>query len=200
MERFWAGLVVGALAGALATWLLMARPWRSDRQPVVQAPADAAPLPAVGKKKPRRGKRGGGGGGGEGEGEGDAPAPVLSASDRERVWRGSAISLPSRSIDMGSDSSARPLESGEIDDTMRRSSQGISSCIEAAVAGAELPGSSIELEMLVSGAGAVQKVRVGAPRWLIEHGFADCASGAARRIRFPATGAPTVVNAPFHLD
>ena len=198
MERFWAGLAVGALAGALATWLLMARPWRSDRQPVVQAPADAAPLPAVGKKKPRRGKRGGGAAGGEGEA--DAPAPVLSASDRERVWRGPAISLPSRSIDMGEGSSARPLESGEIDDPMRRSSQGISSCIESAVAGAELPGTSIELEMLVSGAGAVQKVRVGAPRWLVEHGFADCASAAARRIRFPATGAPTVVNAPFHLD
>jgi hypothetical protein len=198
MERFWAGLVVGVLAGALATWLLMARPWRSADRPVVQAPADAAPQPAAGKKKPRRGKRGGSGS--ASDGELDAPPPVLSASDRERVWRGPSISLPSRSIDMGESSSARPLESGEIDDTIRRSSQGITSCIESALAGAELSGGSIELEMLVSGAGAVQKVRVGAPRWLMEHGFADCASAAARRIRFPATGAPTVVNAPFHLD
>lgn len=196
MGRFWAGLAVGALAGALATWLLMARPWRSGPRPVVQAPADAAPQPVTGKKKPRRGKRGAG----AGDGETDAPAPVLSASDRERVSRGPAITLPSRSIDMGSDSSSRPLEPGEIDDTIRRSSQGITSCIESALAGAELSGGSIELEMLVSGAGAVQKVRVAAPRWLMEHGFADCASAAARRIRFPATGAPTVVNAPFHLD
>lgn len=197
MGRFWAGLAVGVFAGALATWLLMARPWRSGSQPVVQAPADAAPPPATGKKKPRRGKRGGAG---AGAGEADAPAPVLSASDRERVSRGPAISLPSRSIDMSEGSSARPLETGEIDDTIRRSSQGITSCIESALAGAELSGGSIELEMLVSGAGAVQKVRVSAPRWLMEHGFADCASAAARRIRFPATGAPTVVNAPFHLD
>jgi hypothetical protein len=34
----------------------------------------------------------------------------------------------------------------------------------------------------------------------MEHGFADCASSAARRIRFPATGAPTIVNAPYHVD
>lgn len=198
MEKFWAGLAVGAIAGALATWLAMATPWRSAETPVAAAPADAAPAPIAGKKKPRRGKRGGGGGGGDEAGE--APAPVLSAADRERVWRGPAISLPSRSIDMGSDSSARPLESGEIDDVMRRSSQGVTGCIESALAGAELSGGSVELEMLVSGGGAVQKVRVGAPRWLMEHGFAECASAAARRLRFPATGAPTVVNAPFHLD
>ncbi len=194
--RFWQGLVVGALLGALATWLLMARPWRSAEQPsALQAPADAAPAQTPGKKKPRRGKRGGATDDGS-----EQPAPELSAADRERVWRGAALSLPSRSIDMGSESSARPLEAGEIDDTMRRSAQPIMSCIESALAGAQLSGGSVELEMLVSSAGAVQKVRVGAPRWLMEHGFADCASAAARRIRFPATGAPTIVNAPFHVD
>ena len=198
MGRFWAGLAVGALAGALATWLVIARPWRSEQKAAVAAPPDAAPEPVSGKKKPRRGRRGGSA---DGAGsETDAPAPVLSASDRERVWRGAALSLPPRSIDMGQDSSARPLETGEIDDVMHRSSQPIMSCIESALAGAELDGGSVELEMLVSGAGAVQKVRVGAPRWLMEHGFADCASSAARRIRFPATGAPTVVNAPYHVD
>jgi hypothetical protein len=198
MGRFWTGLAVGALAGALATWLVMARPWRSEQKAAVAAPVDAAPEPVTGKKKPRRGRRGGPGDGAGGDV--DAPAPVLSASDRERVWRGGALSLPSRSIDMGQDSSARPLDTGEIDDVMRRSSQPIMSCIETALAGAELAGGSVELEMLVSGAGAVQKVRVGAPRWLMEHGFADCASSAARRIRFPATGAPTIVNAPYHVD
>jgi hypothetical protein len=196
--RFWQGLVVGALFGALATWLVMARPWKSGEQPVVQAPADAAPEPlAPGKKKPRRGRRGGGAGD---EGGAEPPAPELSAADRERVWRGAALSLPARSVDLGSESSARPLEADEINDTMRRSSQPIMSCIESALAGAQLSGGEVELEMLVSGGGAVQKVRVGAPRWLIEHGFAECASPAARRIRFPATGAATIVNAPFHVD
>jgi hypothetical protein len=195
VARFWLGLALGALFGALATWLVMARPWRAGESPVVQAPADAAPAPVAGGKKPRRGKRGGGGVGGADE----APAPVLSPADRERVWRGAAISLPARTVDLGSESNARPLEAGEIDDVMRRSSQPILACIETALAGAELSG-AVELELLVSGAGAVQKVRVGAPRWLVEHGFADCASAAARRLRFPATGAPTVVNAPFHID
>lgn len=194
--RFWAGLAVGALLGALATWLSMARPWRSKQAPAVPAIADAAPVQAAsGVKKPRRGRRGGGGDEGA-----EVPAPVLSAADRERVWRGAALSLPARSVDMGSESSARPLQTDEINDTMRRSSQPIMSCIESALAGAELSGGEVELEMLVSGAGAVQKVRVGAPRWLMEHGFADCASAAARRIRFPSTGAPTIVNAPFHVD
>lgn len=192
--RFWLGLGVGAVVGALATWLAMARPWRSDPKAAAQvAPADAAPEQAAGTKRVRRGKRGGGGG------DPDAPAPVLSASDRERVWRGAAISLPERSIDLGNESSARPLQADEINDTMRRSSEPIMSCIENALAGAELAG-QVELEMLVSGGGAVEKVRVGAPRWLMEHGFADCASAAARRVRFPATGAPTVVNAPYHVD
>lgn len=196
MQRFWLGLALGAAFGALATWLAMARPWRADAGPALAAPADAAPAPvAAGGKKPRRGKRGGAA---AGAGE-EAPAPVLSAADRERVWRGPAISLPDREVDLGSDSSARPLAAGEIDEVMRRSAQPFFACIESALAGAELSG-EVQLEMLVSAAGAVQKVRVGAARWLIDHGFADCASAAARRLRFPATGAPTVVNAPFHID
>ena len=194
--RFWAGLAAGFALGAIVTWLVMARPWRSEDRPVVQAAADAAPEPAPDRKKSRRGKRGGGGGA---EGDLGAPAPVLTSADRERLWRGPAISLPDRSIDLGSESNARPLTTSEIDDVMRRSAQPIMTCIETALAGAELS-SEVELEMLVSGAGAVQKVRVGAPRWLMEHGFADCASSAARKVRFPATGAATVVNAPFHVD
>lgn len=193
--KFWAGLAAGFVLGAIVTWLVMARPWRSEERPVVQAPADAAPEPAPDRKKGRKGKRGGG----TAAADPDTPAPVLTAADLERVWRGPSISLPERSIDLGSESNARPLRADEIDGAMRRSAQPIMTCIESALAGAELQ-SEVELEMLVSGAGAVQKVRVGAPRWLMEHGFADCASAAARRIRFPATGAPTVVNAPFHVD
>jgi len=194
--RFWAGLATGAVLGAILTWLAMARPWRSEDKPTAQAPADAAPELAVSKKKGKRGRRGGGAGA---AGDPEAPAPVLSASDRERVWRGPALSLPERSVDLGNDSEARPLRPDEIDDAMRRSAQPIMTCIETALAGAELS-SEVELEMLVSGAGAVQKVRIGAPRWLMAHGFAECASAAARRVRFPGTGAATIVNAPFHVD
>jgi hypothetical protein len=72
-------------------------------------------------------------------------------------------------------------------------------CIRQSLAGAELSG-EVKLQMLVDPKGGVSKVRLGAPKWLMDHGFADCASSAARRIRFPATGAATVVDAPFHID
>jgi hypothetical protein len=72
-------------------------------------------------------------------------------------------------------------------------------CIRESLAGASLEG-DVKLQMLVTGDGRVSQVRVGAPRWLVEHGLADCASAAARRLRFPATGAPTIVDAPFHID
>jgi hypothetical protein len=191
--RFGHGLAIGAVLGALVTWLAMARPWRSSEEPAAAAPPpDAAPAATASVKKKKRGKRGE-------AGESEAPAPVLSAADREPVWRGPAISLPTRSVDLGSDEDARPLDSGEIDQVLSRSSEPVLSCIKQALAGAELTG-KVELEMLVSGTGAVQKVRVRAARWLLEHGLADCASAAARRVRFPATGAPTIVNAPYHLD
>ena len=124
---------------------------------------------------------------------------VIPAADREMVWRGPAIKAPTRSVDMGSDGEQRPLSNDEIDSTMNDSSSGVLDCIRQALAGGELSG-QVKLEMLVDPKGAVTKVRLGAPKWLMDHGFADCASSAARRIRFPATGAHTVVDAPFHID
>ena len=124
---------------------------------------------------------------------------VITAADREMVWRGAAIKAPTRSVDMGSDGEQRPLSSDEIDSTMQGSSGAVVGCIQQALAGGNLSG-QVKLEMLVDPKGAVTKVRVGAPKWLMDHGFADCASSAARRIRFPSTGAHTVVDAPFHID
>jgi hypothetical protein len=115
------------------------------------------------------------------------------------TWRGAAISLPERSVDMADGQDGRALTASEIDEVMRRSSDPILACIRDGLAGAELTG-KLELELLVGEQGDVQKVRIGAPRWLVTHGAAECATAAARRLRFPATGAPTVVNAPFHID
>jgi hypothetical protein len=53
--------------------------------------------------------------------------------------------------------------------------------------------------MLVTGEGRVTKVRMRAPQYLFAHGFQACARGAAKSLRFPSTGAPTVVTAPFDL-
>lgn len=165
------------------------------------APPDAGALTAgpKGKKKRKKRRAGGAGGGEEWVEETEAPAVVVSAADREMVWRGAAIKAPTRSVDMGSDGEQRPLSSDEIDATMNESSGGVLDCIRQGLAGAELSG-QVALEMLVDPRGAVVKVRVGAPKWLMDHGFSDCAGSAARRIRFPATGAHTVVDAPFHID
>lgn len=195
--RFWQGLAVGVVIGAGATWLAMARPWRGSAAPAAVASPDAgAVVDPVTKKRKRR--RRGGGAPGE-EGTTDAPAPVLSAADREMVSRGPAISVPTKNVDLGGSDDSRPLDSGEINDVIQRSSQPILDCIEQARAGAELRG-EVRLELLVQGDGRPSKVRVSAPRWLIEHGLADCASTAARRWRFASTGAPTVVAAPYHID
>ena len=186
------GLVIGAAVGSAATWAAMARPWRSSAPPAPAA-ADAAPEPDQPerrgrKKRPRRTSTGD-----------EAGPPVLSAADRAMTWRGAAITLPERSVDMADEREGRALTSSEIDEVMRRSSDPILACIREGMAGAELTG-KLELELLVGEQGDVQKVRVGAPRWLMAHGAADCATAAARRLRFPATGAPTVVTAPFHIE
>jgi hypothetical protein len=201
--QFWAGLGLGVVIGAGGTWLAVAKPWRGDEKQVAAAPPDAGAAPVDPKaKKKRKKRRGGGGGGGGGDDwveETEAPAVVVSAADREMVWRGPAIKAPARSVDMGSDGEQRPLSNDEIDATMNRSSGPMLDCIRQALAGAELSG-EVKLQMLVDPGGAVSKVRLGAPKWLVDHGFTDCASSAARRIRFPATGAHTVVDAPFHID
>ena len=189
--RFWLGLAIGLALGAAIGWLATARPWRKAPVPVA-APADAGPEPDRSKKagKKRRPRR-------DGE-TGDAEPPDVPASGRVMAWRGPDISLPARDIDLGSDDSSRPLENDEINGVLARSS-GVVDCIRDSLAGAELHG-QVKLQLLVTGDGVVSQVRVGAPRWLLDHGFADCASASARRMRFPATGAPTIVDAPYHID
>lgn len=192
--RFWIGLAIGLVLGATVGWLATARPWRRAPAPVAE-PVDAGAVPGQPRKSKsgkRRHRRAGDGGD-------DQPAPVVPASGRAMTWRGPSISLPERDLDLGSDDSSRPLDDGEIDAVLQKSSDSMLDCIRESLAGASLEG-DVKLQMLVTGDGRVSQVRVGAPRWLVEHGLADCASAAARRLRFPATGAPTIVDAPFHID
>ncbi len=163
-------------------------------------PIDAG---APAKKKPRR--RGGGGGnpgasaGTETIDLGDEPAPVLTDADRRAVTQGDDVSAGPRSLDMTSSEDARPLSSGEIAQGLAGGAGALEACIANAVAGAELH-ASISLQLLVDGTGRVTKVRVQAPHWLFDHGLYGCMRGAATRLRFAATGAPTTVTAPFSLD
>lgn len=100
---------------------------------------------------------------------------------------------------MGSGDDGRPLDDGEIQSGIASGSAPMIDCIKDATAGAELS-AEVTVQMLVSADGKVGKMRVRAPAWMHAHGLLACARRAGRSFPFPATGAPTVVTAPFHLN
>ncbi len=123
--------------------------------------------------------------------------PVLTAADRMLIWNGGDFGLPTKSIDMSSkDDERRPLTDGEINTGLR--SAGILECVVQAASGTDLQ-ATITVKLLVEGTGRVIKHRVQAPRYLQDHGLPGCVAKAAGRARFAATGAATLVTAPFML-
>lgn len=177
-------------------------PWRTahDAAPVAAAPPPAldAGVPAAPKKK--KGKRtsttSSAGGAVEREVDDDV---VLTDADRKLEWRGDAVATPARTLDMGASDDARPLDDGEIASGVAGGSPAVVDCIKDAAGAAPLSG-QVTLQMLVGGDGKVTKARVRAAVYLHEHGLTACARRAARSFDFPATGAPTVVTAPFYLN
>jgi hypothetical protein len=207
---FVVGLAVGLAVGAGGAYLALERPWSSSAKApsadagVAVASADGG-APAKGKGKGKR-KRGGGGGSGADVGDealaGDEvyePPPVLTAADRAMSWKGDAVSLPPRTIDMAGGDEGRPLDSGEINGVLQSDGDAIVSCIAKARGAAQLE-ADITVKMLVGGDGRVTASRVRAPAYLFDHGLLACAQRAARGLRFPSTGAATVVDAPFELS
>ena len=200
--RFWLGLAIGLALGAVGTYLVLEPPWRGTGGaggPSV-AVGDTADAGVAGKKKGRRKARVGGGG------ASSSPEPfevdediVLTDADRRLEWRGDAVSLPPRTLDMESGDDARPLDDGEIQGGIARGSGPVIGCIKDATAGAAIS-AEVTVQMLVGADGRVGKVRVRAPAWLHEHGLLACARRASRSMPFPATGAATIVTAPYHLD
>lgn len=183
-------------------YLGLRAPWRSAPAPApiaaVEAPVDAGVAPAPGKKK--KGRRV------ATIATAEQPATrevdddvVLTDADRKVEWRGDAISAPARTFDMGGADDARPLDDGEIASGVAGGSRAMVDCIKNAAGGAPLDG-EITLQLLVGADGKVGKVRVRAAAYLHDHGLTACAKKAARRFPFPATGAPTVVTAPFYLN
>lgn len=201
--RFWLGLAIGLALGAVGTYLVLEPPWRgggSGAGPIV-AVADTTDAGVPVKKKGKRKARVGGGGGAGGTQE---PFEVdeeivLTEADKRLEWRGDAVSLPPRTLDMAGADEGRPLDDGEIQSGIAGGSGPVIGCIKDATAGAALS-AQVTLQMLVGADGRVGKVRVRAPQWLHAHGLLACARRAARAMPFPATGAPTVVTAPYHLE
>jgi hypothetical protein len=199
--KFLLGLVTGVALGAVATYLALERPWQAPAKPPPEVavgtppPVDAGPSPRKGKR--RTGRTTTPAGTVERQVDDDL---VLSAADRALEWRGDAVALPPRTIDLGgAGDDGRPLDDGEIQGAVGRGARAMVDCVAGAAGGAPLV-ATITVSMLVGGDGAVQKLRVRAPRYLHEHGLLACARGAARGLPFPATGAPTVVTVPFVLN
>jgi hypothetical protein len=199
--KFGLGLAIGLVLGAGAMYLALEPPWRSaapaPTEPVAAAPVDAGVADA-GKGKKRR--RGGAArpGGATVEREIDDEV-VLTDADRRLEWRGDAVALPPRTYDLTSDAEARPLDDGEISAGVDAGASALIACVTQAIGSAPLTG-EITVQLLVGGDGRVDKLRARAPAYLHERGLVPCLRRAARGLRFAATGAPTVVTAPFTVD
>jgi hypothetical protein len=129
--------------------------------------------------------------------ETEGPAPVvLTAADRAMEWRGDDVSPPPRKLDMTND--ARALDDGEIQRTINSQSAGAQNCVVSSAPNAVLTG-TITVKMVVEADGHVSRSKVQAPHVLFEKGLLPCMKGAIGRMKFPATGMPTLVTMPINL-
>lgn len=192
MNRFLPGMLVGLVLGGGGVYLGLERPWAGGEAATEAEEADAG-APAVTKKpakrKRKKGKR---------RAVADDGEVVLTEAQTKLTWKGDAVALPERAVDMGSAGEGRALSGSEINDVIKRRSGAVIDCISEAAGNAPLK-SAVTLKLLVDGGGAVTKIRVRAPAYLFEHGFYPCARAAASRMTFPATGGFTVVTAPFDI-
>lgn len=191
-------------------YLVLRPPWGGGATPaavdagVAMATPDAGSAKAKPKKRPRgtyTGPRRQGPGSDFSDEETDessGPARiVLTASDRALEWRGENTAI-SRKIDMNAPGDARPLEDGEINSTVSAQTAGVRACVEQGAAGTDLR-ATITIKMVVEGNGKVSRSQLQAPHYLFEKGLLNCAQRALGQIKFPATGAPTVVTFPVNL-
>lgn len=185
-------------------YLALERPWQRGEAQVAAPLVDAGPTQAepAGKKPGKKRRRPTAGRGevaaGEGEVEETAPLIELTAADRKQAWRGPELVLPPAQHDFSKEGAGRSLDDGEISSTVREQSRPILDCMVTAAAGTDLR-ATVTVRMLVDGKGNVTKHRVQAPQYLFDHGMAACVDRAVDKLRFPATGAFTLVTAPFEL-
>ena len=185
-------------------YLGLKQPWRTTAPSVVTtvdapvAPIDGAPTKPAKRPGRNRGKAPAGSHDPVEDNATDETAPpAFTAADRGLLWSGADFGLPTKTVDMGaSGEEGRPLTDGEINAGLRGA--GILECVVQAASGTDLQ-ATITVKLLVNGAGRVGKHRVQAPRYLQEHGLPGCVAKAVGRARFAATGAATMVTAPFVL-
>jgi hypothetical protein len=188
-------------------YLALKQPWQRAALAVEPEEAEVAPAREEPEKKPGRKRRAGKGGGArpdlddrtEADFEETPPPVELTAADRKLVWRGPELVLPPARVDLteGADS-GRALSDGEIGGVVREQGRGVIDCMVTAATGTNLR-ATVTLRLLVDGNGQVTRHRMQAPQYLLDHGMPACVDRAVGRMRFPATGAFTLVTAPFEL-
>lgn len=184
-------------------YLGLEEPWSSHSSEVGTAQVDGGPGDEVADddrgKRGKRGKRSRTSGDGEAALQEIDERISLTAADRKMIWRGPEIAAPDSAVDFGAEGGGRRLNDDEIHGGVQSGQSAMVSCIAEARGQAELA-AKITLKMLVSDRGSVSKVRVQAPSYLLKNGLYECASRSARNMRFPATGAATLVTVPFDLS
>lgn len=122
----------------------------------------------------------------------------LSVADRTMEWRGDDTSLPPQKIDMSNESAARSLSDHEIQSTIEAQSGPLRSCVATSATNTELSG-TMTVKLVVDGNGRVTKAKLSAFRYMFEQGLLSCVRRAVESLRFPATGAPTLVTLPMEV-
>ena len=184
MGKFVGGFLVGALVGAAAVYAFVRGPTGAK----VAVQIDAAPLAAANPGHPHK----------------RAPRPgeehALTDEDRELVWRGDAVNVSDRSVDLSAGArEPSDLAQSEIDAAFAARADALIACIVRARGNATL-NDQIHMAVLVDADGNVSRARVRASRYLIDQGLYACARPLLVTLRFPATGKDHVVTVPFRID
>ncbi len=155
------------------------------------------PQPGVGGGNTTTGDEAGWGGSDTVE-ETEVPLIQLSAADRAMEWRGDDTTRPTQKIDMAGGAEARSLSDDEIRSTIASQSGPVQSCVVAGATNTNLSG-EVMVKMIVDGSGHVIKSKVSAFHYMFQHGLLACIQGALGHVKFPATGAATLVTLPVNF-
>ena len=123
----------------------------------------------------------------------------LTASDRALEWRGDDTTPPKQKLDMSSGAESRSLDDNEIRSTIDGQSAAAQQCVVSAATNTNLAG-TINVKLVVDGSGHVTKTKVQGFHYMFEHGLLACVQRAASRLKFPGTGAFTLVTMPINFN
>ncbi|GEM_PF-1452754 len=123
----------------------------------------------------------------------------LSAADRAMEWRGDDTTPPKQKLDMSSGAESRSLDDNEIRSTIESQSAAAQQCVVTAATNTNLAG-TISVKLVVDGTGHVTKAKVQGFHYMFEHGLLACVQRATSKMKFPGTGAFTLVTMPINFN